>query len=66
MPYKTSWDTGRSGCVLANFFISRREMNISKREMNILRREMKKLSVFVSFLPEYECFLSVTFSGFVQ
>jgi len=46
--------------------ISRREMNIPKREMNISRREMKKLSVFVSFLPEYECFLSVTFSGFVQ
>ena len=46
--------------------ISRREMNIPKREMYISRREMKKLSVFVSFLPEYECFLSVTFGDFVQ
>ena len=36
--------------------ILRREMNIPRREIYISRREIKKLSVFVVFLLEYECF----------
>lgn len=73
VPCKTFCDTSKRGCILVDFFISRREttisrreMNIPKREMCISRREIKKLSVFVVFLLEYEYFLSVTFSDFVQ